>query len=65
MNRDLPDTPTNDIEDTPCFTITLKVSARGHTDDSAVQYLVNILDKAKAEDECEIFDWDIDNVEEA
>ncbi len=65
MNRDLPDTPTNDREDTPCFTITIKVSVTGHTDDSAVQYLVNILDKAKREDECEIFDWDIDNVEEA
>jgi hypothetical protein len=65
MNRDLPDTPTNDIEDTPCFLITIKVPVTGHTSERALAYLEHVLATAKRDDECEIFDWEIEGWEQA
>ena len=64
MNQ-LPDTPINDREDTPLFLITIKVPVSGHTSERAIGYLEMVLAKAKAEDECEIFDWDIEDWEQA
>jgi hypothetical protein len=61
----LPDTPDYDREDTPLFIITVKVPVSGHTPDRAIEYLEHVLTFAKRDDECEIYDWDIEDWEEA
>jgi hypothetical protein len=61
MNRDLPDTPDYCHADTPCFMITVSIPVTGHTSDRAIEYLEAVLTQAKADQECEFFDWTIDD----
>ncbi len=53
-----------DIEDVPCWNITLTVAVSALTDDKAVEFLTDVLHKARREAECELWDWDIQDVEE-
>lgn len=61
----LPDTPDYDDEDTPLFIITVKVPVSGHTADRAIEYLEAVLGNAKRDNECQFYDWDIEDWEEA
>ena len=50
--------PEWDAEDVPCYMITVKVPVSGWDSDRAIDYLTKVLEKAKAEEECQI--WDIE-----
>lgn len=52
-------------EDVPTWNITITIPVQAWDDDRAVEYLEGILEKAKAEAECALYDWDIEDISQA
>lgn len=52
-------------DDVPCHKITVEVYISGYTQERAQEHLANALLAIKSYEECDIFDWDFVNWEEA
>ena len=53
-----------DMEDVPCYKVTVDVYVTGYDGARAVHYITQALMKMKQDEECDIFDWDIQDVEQ-
>lgn len=53
-----------DMEDVPCYKVTVDVYVTGYDGARAVHYITQALMKTKQDEECDIFDWDIQDVEQ-
>lgn len=52
-------------EDVPCYKITVEVFVSGYDHERAFNHLHAVLTKAKQDEECDIWDWDFIDWEEA
>ncbi len=53
-----------DMEDVPCFKVTIDVYVTGYTVDRAEDHIESALKSMKQVDECDIFDWALVDTEE-